>query len=313
MSRILPSAFGSGEQRSMDRLDSMRLLVRVIERHSFTAAAADLHVPRATATEAIKQLEKRLGVRLLDRTTRQVRPTLDGDAYYRRCLAILADLEEAEGVFANAQPRGLLRIDVHSLLAETFLLPHLPAFFDRFPLVHLHIGEGDRLVDLLSEGVDCVVRAGEPDENGLVVRRLAVLREITCASPAYLARHGTPTSLDDLAGHTAIGFQSSRTGQILPLEFTADGEVRQVTLPSRVTVNGSNMMAALARLGCGLVQQPRYRFQRDLDAGKLIEVLPQYPPPSTPLSVLYPQNRQLSPRVRAFIDWAVEIFNKAAC
>ena len=290
----------------MDHFDSMRLLVRVIERRSFTAAAADLGLPRSSATEAIKQLEARLGVRLIERTTRTVLPTLDGEAYYRRCLSILSDVEDAEGVFRAAQPRGLLRIDVHPLLAQTFLLPRLPAFLERYPLLDLHVGEGDRLVDLVSEGVDCAIRAGEPHDTSMIVRRLGLLREVTCASPDYLQRHGRPRSVDDLVGHRMIGFLSSRTREIMPLEFVVDGEVRREALPGRVTVSGSDAMAALARLGLGLVQQPYYRLRRDLEDGTLVEVLPQHPPPGTPLSVLYPQNRQLSPRVRAFIDWTVE-------
>ena len=295
----------------MDRFDSMRLLVRVIERRSFTAAAADLGLPRSTAPEAIQQLEARLGVRLIERTTRTVLPTLDGEAYYRRCVAILSDVEDAEGAFRAAQPRGLLRIDIHPLLAQTFLVPRLPAFLERHPLLDLHLGEGDRLVDLVGEGVDCVIRAGEPRDAGMIVRRLGMLREVTCASPAYLERHGLPRGVEDLADHRMIGFLSSRTREVMPLEFLVEGKVRRNILPGRVTVSGSDMMAALARLGLGLVQQPFYRLRRDLESGTLVEVLPQHPPPGTPLSVLYPQNRQLSPRVRVFIDWAVEIFKGA--
>ncbi|WP_158807439.1 LysR family transcriptional regulator [Beijerinckia sp. L45] len=292
----------------MDRLDSMRLLVRVIERRSFSAAARDIGVPRSTATEAVKRLEARLGARLLQRTTRHVAPTLDGDAYYRRCLAILADVEDAESAFRDAQPQGLLRIDVHPLLAQRFLLPHLPAFLAQHPGIDLHIGNGDRLVDLVREGVDCVLRAGEPDDSGMIIRRIATLEEATCASPAYLAAHGTPASPDDLAGHRMVGFVSSRTGDVLPLEFTVDGGLRKITLPSRITVNGSGTMAELARLGFGLVQAPRYRFEDDFARGTLVEVLKDFPPSPTPLSALYPQNRHVAPRVRAFLDWVVGVF-----
>jgi DNA-binding transcriptional LysR family regulator len=296
----------------MDRLDSMRLLVRVIERRSFTAAASDLDIPRSTATEAIKQLEHRLGVRLLERTTRVVTPTLDGEAYYRRCLSILVEIEEAESAFQDAMPRGLLRIDVHPMIARTFLIPHLPAFLDRYPQIDLHLGEGDRLVDLVREGVDCVIRAGEPTESGMIMRKLAMLREMTCASPAYLLRHGTPVSPDDLDGHRMIGYLSSRTNEIIPLEFTEGTKLRYVTLASRVTVSGADAMAELARYGLGLIQAPRYRFTEDFAAGTLVEILTDFPPKLTPLFALYPQSRQLSPRVRAFIDWAVDIFAAAS-
>ena len=292
----------------MDRLDTYRLLMRVVERRSFTAAAADLGVSRSSATEAVGRLEARLGTLLLHRTTRQVTPTLDGEAFYRRCADILARVEDAEATFALAQPHGLLRIDVPPPLARAVLLPRLPEFLTRHPRLDLQLGEGDRLIDLIGEGVDCVIRAGEPDEGGMVVRRIATLHEITCASPAYLGRHGTPRSLTGLAGHQMVGFVSSRTGQVMPLAFRAGGETRRVTLPSRVTVTGTDAMAAFGCLGYGIMQQPRYRLREDLASGRLVEILPDHPPPPLPLSILYPQGRQPSPRVRAFIDWISEVF-----
>jgi DNA-binding transcriptional LysR family regulator len=213
----------------MDRLDRMRLFVRVVERRSFTAAAADLGLPRSTATEAVKQLEDHLGARLLDRTTRHVATTLDGQAYYERCLSILGESEDAEAGFRSAEPRGLLRIDAHPLLTQRFLLPQLPAFLDRYPEIDLHIGQGDRLVDLVREGVDCVIRAGELQDSGMIMRRLATIEEITCASPDYLKRHGVPASPEALEGHQAVGFVSSRTGEVPPLRGPLDfGKTRAV-------------------------------------------------------------------------------------
>nr|WP_250809879.1 LysR family transcriptional regulator [Neorhizobium tomejilense] len=295
----------------MDRLDRMQLFVRIVERRSFSAAAADLGLARSTVTEAVKQLEEGIGTRLLERTTRYVTPTLDGRAFYERCVAILAEVDEAENIFRDAQPRGLLRVDAHGFLTRTFLLPRLHEFLDRYPLLELQIGQGDRLVDLVREGVDCVIRAGEIDDSGLIMRRLGTITEITCASRAYIEKHGMPLSPDALDGHLAIGFISSRTGQIMPLEFTVREKVRYVTLPSRLTVNNSDTMADLARRGFGLIQAPRYRLQRDIDEGVLVEVLPDFPPPPTLLSALYPQNRQLSPRVRVFLDWIVKVFAEA--
>ncbi|CDZ38460.1 Transcriptional regulator, LysR family [Neorhizobium galegae bv. officinalis] len=295
----------------MDRLDRMQLFVRIVERRSFSAAAADLGLARSTVTEAVKQLEEGIGTRLLERTTRYVTPTLDGRAFYERCLAILAEVDEAENIFRDAQPRGLLRVDAHGFLTRTFLLPRLHEFLDRYPLLELQIGQGDRLVDLVREGVDCVIRAGEIDDSGLIMRRLGTITEITCASRAYVEKHGMPKSPDALEGHLAIGFLSSRTGQIMPLEFTVGEKVRYVTLPSRLTVNNSDTMADLARRGFGLIQAPRYRLQRDIDEGVLVEVLADFPPPPTLLSALYPQNRQLSPRVRVFLDWIVKVFAEA--
>jgi DNA-binding transcriptional LysR family regulator len=295
----------------MDRLDRMRLFTRVVERGSFTAAAADLSIPRSTATEAMKALEESLGARLLDRTTRHVAPTLEGQDYYRRCLSILADLDEAEGALQNAEPRGLLRIDAHGLITRTFLLPHLPEFLDRHPLLDLHFGQNDRLVDPVREGVDVVLRAGELTDSTLIARRLGLIEEITVASPAYLAQRGVPCTPDDLSRHETIGFLSSRTGEIMPLEFTERGQIRQIRLRSRITVDSSDTMADLARRGWGLIQAPRYRFAADLAAGTLAEVLGDFPPSPTPLSALYPQNRQLALRVRVFLDWITTLFQAA--
>lgn len=293
---------------ALDRFETMRLFVRIVERRSFTLAATDLGLPRSTATQAIKRLETRLGVRLLQRTTRQVSPTLDGEAYYRRCVAILADIEDAEAAFGEARPSGLLRVDMHGTLARTFVLPSLPDFLARYPALRIHLGEGDRWVDLVREGVDCVLRVGELSDSTMVGRRIALLEEVTCASPAYLERHGTPTSLDELEGHVAIGFLSTATGSTLPLEFVDGDDVRHVSLPSVVTVTGAETNLAIARLGLGLVQVPRYHVAEDLASGVLVEVLPEYPPTPSPVSLLYPHNRQLSPRVRVFIDWLTGAF-----
>ncbi len=296
----------------MDKLESMRLLVRVVERQSFSAAATDLGIPRSTATTAIKQFEEKLGVRLLQRTTRQVTPTLEGEIYYQRCKAILAEIEDTESALTGSEVRGLLRISVHGPTVRTFILPKLPAFLERHPALTLFIGEGDRFVDIVREGYDCVIRGGEIADSEMIVRRLGVSKEGTFASPDYLKRHGIPRTIDDLQGHEMIGFASSRTGQVLPLEFTVAGELRTMTLPYRIAVTDTDTYAALARLGFGLMQIPRHRYEDDLAAGRLVEVLPEYPPLPIPVSVLYPRSRQLSPRVRVFIDWIVELFAQRA-
>ena len=292
----------------MDRFDSFRLFVRVVERGSFTAAAADIGIPRSTATDTIRRLEERLQARLLDRTTRQVVPTHDGQEFYQRCVAILADIEDAESALRDAEPHGVLRIDAPGLLTRTFLLPNLPAFMDRHPRIDVQFGQGDRLVDLVREGVDCAIRVGDLVDSALVQRRLATLEEVTVASPAYLARRGTPRTLEQLDGHLMVGFVSSRTGEVMPLEFTADGGIHTVLLPARVSANHSDTTAELARLGFGLVQAPRYRFAAELASGALVEVLPEHPPSPTAVSAVFAQNRQLSPRLRVFLDWVARLF-----
>jgi len=292
----------------MDHLDSLRLFARVVERGSFTAAAADLGIPRSTATDVIRRLEERLRARLLDRTTRHVVPTHDGQEFYARCVTILADIEDAEAVLRDAEPHGLLRIDAPGLLTRTFLLPKLPAFMEAHPRIGLQFGQSDRLVDLVREGVDCAIRVGDLVDSGLVQRRLGTLHEVTVASPGYLARRGTPRTLEELDGHFMVGFVSSRTGEVMPLEFTREGAVHTVLLPTRVSANHSDTTADLARLGFGLVQAPRYRFASELASGALVEVLPDNPPSPTPLSALIAQNRRLSPRLRVFLEWVARIF-----
>ncbi|EPR3508877.1 LysR family transcriptional regulator [Serratia marcescens] len=292
----------------MDRIDAMRLFTRVVEQRSFTQAAQDLNLPRSTVTDAIKQLEARLQVRLLQRTTRHVSPTLDGEAYYQRCLSILADIEEAEMAFAGAKPRGLLRIEVHGTLARHFLLPDLPDFLAQYPDIELYMSEGDRLVDALREGIDCVVRVGKPRDSDMVARRLGELEEVTCAAPAYLQRFGTPQSLDDLRHHRMVGFRSSATGALMPLAFTVAGQAQPITLPATVSFSAAESLVAAARAGLGIIQVPRYHLRGDLADGSLLPLLPDWPSPPMPVSLLYPRNRQLSPRVRVFLDWFSRVF-----
>lgn len=292
----------------MDRLDAMRVFTRIVEQKSFSGAARDLGLPASSVTDAVKQLERRLGVRLLQRTTRHVSPTLDGEAYYQRCLRILDEIEDAEGAFSGAKPSGLLRVDVQGNLARRLILPTLPRFFAEYPGLELYMSEGDRFVDLVREGFDCVLRAGEPQDSDMVARRVALLEEVTVASPDYIARFGKPSRWDRLSGHRMVGFRSSATGGVLPLEFLADGVRRTVTLPATMSVNGADSYRAAARLGLGLIQVPRYALDEDLARGMLVPVLEDTPPSPTPVSLIYPRNRLLSPRVRVFIDWVAKAF-----
>lgn len=294
----------------MDRVDAMRLFVRIVERRSFTVAANDMEIPRSTATKVIAEMEARLGARLLQRTTRVVRPTLDGEAFYQRCLRILDDIEDAEGAFRDVEAKGLLRVEVQGTLARHFLFPGLPAFFERYPGIELSMSESDRWVDLVQEGVDCVLRYGHLRDSELVARQVAMLERLTCATPAYLETFGTPIGIDDLDGHRAVSLRSITTGVVTPLEFGSDDKLRTVTLPNTLTVTGTESYLAGIRLGLGLAQMPRFHVEDDLRHGALIEILKDTPPPSVPVSLLYPRTRQLSPRVRVFMDWAVREFAK---
>ena len=295
----------------MDRLEAMRLFTRVVDRRSFTQAAHDLDVPRSTATQVIKRLEERLGVRLLQRTTRVVRPTLDGEAYYRRCLAILDDVEDAEGAFSGAAPRGLLRIDVQGTLARHFLFPGLPRFLEQYPEIEIAMSERDRWVDVIREGVDCVLRYGALPDSELIARRVTMLERITVAAPAYLHRFGRPGTPAELTRHKAVLLRSITTGAATPFEFVDGDSVTRMVMKAPLTVTGTESFLAAVRLGLGLAQMPVFHVQRDLAEGRLERVLGECPLPSMPVSVLYPRSRQLSPRVRLFIDWVVQQFSDA--
>jgi len=295
----------------MDRFEEMRVFVRVAERQSFTRASDDLQIPRATVTNLIKRLEERLGARLLERTTRTVRLTPDGQAYYGRCVRLIADMEEAEGSFSNLAPKGLLRVNLQGTLARHFVVPTLPAFLARYPDIELTIGEDDRLVDLVREGIDCVLRAGTLQDSSMVGRRVAQLQQVTVASPAYLEKYGEPADPSALESHRAVNYVSSATGKPVPLEFDIQGRITPMLLPGAVSVTGVELYTGSAVAGLGMVQVPRYRVSDELANGRLKIILANFPPPPMPVSVLYPQNRQLSSRVRVFATWLRDIFEAA--
>lgn len=297
----------------MDRLDAMRLFVRIVELGSFTAAADDLDLPRATVTHTIKRLEARLGAQLLQRTTRRVRASREGEAYYSHCVRLLADVDAVEADFrqASAQPRGRLRVDLPAQMARRWLIPALPSFFARHPLLELDIGTGDRFVDLLREGVDCVLRVGKLPDSGLVGRRVGTLDQITVASADYVRRHGAPRSLVDLQnGHYAVNWASPTTHRSEPLEFMVGRKRREVILPGRVTVSGVEAYMGCCEAGLGIAQFPRYRVEDALAKGRLRQILPSMPPPSLPVTVLYAAHRQMPARLRVFIDWLVELMER---
>ena len=294
----------------MDRLEAMRLYTRIVELGSFTAAADDLNLPRATVTHAIKRLEARLGAQLLQRTTRRVRATRDGETYYGHCLRLLADVDEVETDFreARVQPKGRLCIDLPATLARLLVIPALRDFFARYPQIQLDIGTGDRFVDLVREGVDCVLRIGELGDSGMVGRRVAMLEQVTVASAAYVRRHGLPDALAALQdGHLAVNWVSPTTHRAEPLEFMVGRKRREVVLPGCVSVSGVDAYLGCCEAGLGIAQMPRYRIVDALKSGRLREILPAHPPPSLPMTILYPQQRQMPARLRVFVDWLVEL------
>lgn len=293
----------------MDRFQEMQVFVRIADRCSFSLAAEDLQIPRATVTNLLKRLEQRLGVRLLERTTRQVHMTHDGEAFYHRCALLLADLEETENSFRDVLPKGLLRVNLQGTLAKYFVMPALGDFLTQYPDITLQMGEDDRLVDLVREGVDCVLRAGTLQDSSMIGRQVALMEQVTVASPAYLARHGDPADLDALRTHLAVNYVSSATGRTTGLDFTVNGTVVEIKLDAVVSVSGSELYTGAALTGLGLVQVPRYRIATELAEGRLKIVLPSFSPPPMPVSVLYPHNRQLSARVRVFTQWLGQCFD----
>jgi len=296
----------------MDRFQAMQVFKAVVDANSFTRAADNLNLPRATVTTTVQGLENLLKVRLLNRTTRSVSLTPDGAAYYERCARILMDLEETEAAFRDVakRPQGRLRIDVPSVIGRLILIPRLCDFHERYPDIDLVIGLGDRPVNLAQEAVDCVIRAGELVDSALVARRIGSFSFMTCAAPAYLERYGEPKTIEDLAQHKAVQYFSSRTGRNIDWEFIVDGVSQEFKMEGSISVNDAEAYMACGLQGFGLVQAARFMALPYLEDGTLVEILKQLKPSPLPISVLYLQNRHLSPKVRAFADWVAELFGQ---
>ncbi|RXV67511.1 LysR family transcriptional regulator [Burkholderia stabilis] len=294
----------------MDHLHAMRIFARVAHLGSFTKAAEQLQLPRPTVSNAVQYLEKHLNIRLLQRTTRRVALTAEGATYYERCVRLLADLDDVETLFEDAgtSPRGVIRVDLPERFALNQVIPALPDFHVRCPELRVVISTTDRFVDLVADGIDCAVRVGVLSDTSLVARRIGEMVQINCASPTYLARHGTPRSPDELPDHVAVGYFSSRTGRELDWEY-ADmdtGERHAVKMHSIVSVNSSQAYLACCLAGLGLIQAPRDGLAPLLADGSLVEVLPEWSAEPLPVSVVFPHGRHLAPRVRIFVDWLAE-------
>ena len=294
----------------MDRLQAIEVFVRVVDAGSFTRAAESLRLPRSSVSTIVQRLEAHLGVRLLQRTTRRMQLTDEGSAYHAWCQRVLTDLDEGESLFrvAGRRPRGRLRVDVPSRIARRTIAPALPSFFTAYPLIELELRSSDRAVDLVEEGVDLAIRVGELRDSRLAARPLGTLRMANLASPAYLARHGTPLLPGDLDGHFAVAYASPSDGRIDEWEYVEEGRVKMRPMRAMVTVNNAETYIACCLAGLGLVQIPAYDAREHLRDGSLVEVLAAWPAAAMPLSALYPHRRHLSPRVTAFLDWLVPLF-----
>nr|WP_175801855.1 LysR family transcriptional regulator [Burkholderia anthina] len=294
----------------MDHLQAMRIFARVAHLGSFTKAAEQLQLPRPTVSNAVQYLEKHLRVRLLQRTTRRVALTVEGATYYERCTRLLADLDDAETLFdeAGAAQRGLIRVDLPERFALNEVIPALPDFHARYPDLRVVLSTSDRFVDLVADGIDCAVRVGVLSDTSLVARRIGEMAQINCASPGYLAQHGTPRSPDDLPDHLAVGYFSNRTGRELDWEYADmdSGELHTVKMRSVVSVSSSQAYLACCLAGLGLIQAPRDGLAPLIEDGSLIEVLPEWRAAPLPVSVVFPHGRHLAPRVRIFVDWLAQ-------
>lgn len=295
----------------MDRFDAMQAFVRVVETGSFTKAAEALQRSKTSVTQQVQQLEARLRVKLLHRTTRQLRLTPEGAAYHERVLRLLADMDDAEASLggAAASPRGRLRVDVPSPVARLILVPALPDFHARHPEIQLHLGVSDRRVDLIGEGVDCVLRGGELPDSSLVARRIGELAMLACASPGYLQQAGVPEHPDELADprHRIVGFLSARTGRLLPAVLQRGAERRELQARHALAVDDGNAYLAAGLAGLGVLCLPHYLAAPHLARGELVPVFAGWRIAPLPLVLAYPSGRHLSARLQVFIDWVAEL------
>jgi LysR family transcriptional regulator for bpeEF and oprC len=289
----------------LDRIDLFRIFSRVVECASFTRAADTLGIPRSSVSAAVQELEARVGARLLHRTTRKVSPTQDGAAFYERCQRLIADVEDTENLFRQtaAEPAGRLRIDVPGRIGRLIIAPALPEFLDLHPQFDIDLGVTDRAVNLVEDSVDCVLRVGPLGDSGLIARPIGKLPLINVASPAYVERHGTPRSPDDLAEHWAVNYASPSSGRIEDWEWVQDGVLRTLPLRGRVTVNSAEAYIACCLAGLGLIQIPAYDVRHHIEAGELVEIMPHHRAEAMPMTLLYPHRQHLSRRLQVFADW----------
>ncbi|MDH0289906.1 LysR family transcriptional regulator [Pseudomonas sp. GD04087] len=295
----------------MDQLQAIRAFARVVEAGNFTRAADSLDMPNATLSKLVQELEAHLGVRLLQRTTRRVTVTPEGQDYYAKASRVLRDLEDIDSSFniARSKPRGHLRIDVGGSTARDVLLPLLPDFLARYPDIRIDLGVSDRSVDLIGDNVDCVIRGGALDASSLVARGIGQASMVTCATPEYLRQNGIPAYPEELRnGHRLVSYLSPQNGRAVPFRFERNGERSELKIEHRIGVNESNAHLAACVAGLGIIQTFSYAAAGALRDGTLVEILADWRPAPYPFHVVYPQNRYVTHRLRVFIDWLVQCF-----
>lgn len=295
----------------MDQLAAMRAFVRVVETGTFTRAADLLDMPKPTVTKLIQQLEAHLRAKLLNRTTRRVTVTMDGAAYYERALRLLDELSELDAslTLAQARPSGRLRVDCSSSLAVSVIIPALHEFHARYPDIQLDLGLSDRPADLIGENLDCAVRAGEIVDQSLIARRIGEMQLITCATPDYLARYGTPVHPRDIEdGHQIVAYRPALGGRVLPMVYQSLSETIEVSGRYTVALNDGMGYLAAGLASHGIMQLPTFMARVPIADGRLVPLLLDWCTAPKPLHIVYPPNRHLSNKVRVFVDWLAELF-----
>ncbi|MGG2397795.1 LysR family transcriptional regulator [Pseudomonas sp. SH1-B] len=296
----------------MNKLELLRTFQRVTELSSFTQAADSLGLPRSTVSEQVRDLEQLVDARLLHRTTRRVRPTQDGQMLYERARELLAQMDELENLFRQDAYAlsGRVRVDMPTEIARRLVAPRLDEFLARHPALEIELGCSDRRVDPLREGFDCVLRIGAIDDDSLVARPLGHLSMVNCASPAYLATHGTPESLDDLTGHCMIHYVTSFGARPDGFEFLRDGKLHRLAIAGRVTVNNIDAYEGACLGGLGIIQAPLIGMRTHLEDGRLLRLLDDWVAAPMPINLLHPHGRHLPRRVRAFMNWLEQLLSE---
>jgi DNA-binding transcriptional LysR family regulator len=293
----------------MDKLGDMAAFVRVVEARTFTQAAERLGWSKSVVSRRIAELEERLDVRLLNRSTRRLSLTEAGQAFYERCARILADVDETEQAVSSlhAAPRGLLRVNAPMTFGMLHLAPAISAFLERYPEMEIDLALNDRFVDLIDEGFDLALRIGDLPDSSLVARKLAPCRRVICAGPDYLSRRGEPRDPAALAGYDALLYSNLANAETWRLTDRA-GREHTVRVKSRLRVNNGDVLREAAAAGLGLALLPTFIVADAIADGRLKPVLCDYRPPPTAVHAVYPHNRHLSTKVRAFVDFLAERF-----
>jgi DNA-binding transcriptional LysR family regulator len=290
-------------------LQELRIFTRVAELGSYTRAADQLGLAKGRVSAAVQHLEAQIGARLLHRTTRQVRLTTDGEQFLERSKELLADAEQLQVMFqpVAAGLRGRVRIDLPNTFARDVVIPRLPQLLAAHPLLEIGISSTDQRVDVVREGFDCVLRVGALTDSQLVARPLGLLRQSNVASPGYLREHGTPKTLADLVQHRIVHYAARLGTQGAGWEYEEGGKVRVFAMRTSLVVNSTDAYQAACLAGLGFIQAPVRGTRRLVQAGLLVEVLPNFVPPPMPVSLLYPHRRHVSPRVQAVLQWLAQV------